>query len=123
MGYGGKLRFLKQFGWAFSGMKRAFFAERHLQFHAAAAIVVLIFAFVLGVSVTETLILLIVIGVVIALELINTAIEHVVDLITEDWHALAKLAKDVSAGAVLFFAIVAVVIGIIIFSPYLLAYF
>ena len=57
------------------------------------------------------------IAVVIAGELINTAIEAVVDLVTEEYHPLAKVAKDTSAAAVFVIAIVAVIVGLIIFLP------
>ena len=65
----------------------------------------------------EWAILALTIGLVISCELINTAIEAVVDLVTEDYHPLAKVAKDTSAAAVFIFAIVAVIVGIIIFLP------
>ena len=60
---------------------------------------------------------------VAALELVNTAVEAVVDLVTEEKKPLAKIAKDTAAGAVLFAAIVSVIIGCIIFLPYLLELF
>ena len=57
-------------------------------------------------------------GMVISLELVNTAVEAVVDLVTEERKPLAKIAKDTAAGAVLFTAIMAVIIGCIIFIPH-----
>ena len=63
------------------------------------------------------------IGAVIALELINTAIEAVVDLVTEEYHPLAKVAKDTSAAAVFVFAIIAIIVGIIIFLPKIIGLF
>ena len=57
------------------------------------------------------------IGLVISCELINTAIEATVDLVTEEYHPLAKVAKDTSAAAVFVFAIIAVIVGLIIFLP------
>jgi len=54
---------------------------------------------------------------VLALELVNTAVERVVDLVTKEFHPLAKQAKDIAAGAVLLYAILSVVIGCIIFLP------
>ena len=62
-------------------------------------------------------ILFLTIGLVISCELINTAIEAVVDLVTQDYHPLAKVAKDTSAAAVFVFAIIAVIVGLIIFLP------
>ena len=62
----------------------------------------------------EYLIMLVFIGGVISLELVNTAIEHTVDLVTTERHPLAKAAKDIAAGSVLFFSIMAVISGILI---------
>ena len=62
-------------------------------------------------------------GLVISCELINTAIEATVDLVTEEYHPLAKVAKDTAAAAVFVFAIVAVLVGIIIFGPKIVALF
>ena len=56
-------------------------------------------------------------GMVMALELVNTAVEAVVDLVTEERHPLAKIAKDTAAGAVLIAAIMAAIVGLIIFVP------
>lgn len=108
-------RLAKGFRIAFSGLWRAVLAERNLQIHFFAAIIVLSFAFVFDVSYVEKLILLIVIGVVIALELMNTAIERAVDLVSIEETPLAKLAKDIAASSVLFFTIIAVIIGLAIF--------
>lgn len=109
------VRLSRGFRTAFSGMWKAILTERNLQIHFLIGLIVIIFAFVFHVSYIEKLLLLIVIGIVIALELINTAIERVVDLVTAEKHPLAKLAKDTAAAAVLFFAIIAVIIGLVIF--------
>ena len=63
------------------------------------------------------------IGLVISCELVTTAIEAVVDLVTEEYHPLAKVAKDTSAAAVLIFAVIAVIVGLIIFLPKVIALF
>ena len=65
----------------------------------------------------EWCILVLVIGMVIALEMVNTALERCVDLVTKDYKELAKNAKDVAAGAVLVMSMFSVVIGILIFLP------
>lgn len=108
-------RFFKGFGYAFSGLTSAIRTERNLKIHFAAAFVVVVFAFVFHLSYSEKLILLIVIGIVISLELVNTAVEHAVDLVTDEKHPLAKFAKDAAAAAVLFFSIIAVIIAIVMF--------
>ena len=87
------------------------------------ALIVSILAFVFKLNGTEWAILLLTMGLVISCELINTAIEATVDLVTEEYHPLAKVAKDTAAAAVFVFAIVAVIVGIIIFGPKVVALF
>lgn len=110
-------RFLKSFHYAITGVLHGFRFERNLQFHQLAAIVVCIAGAVTGLSTFEWIVILLLIGGMMALELINTAIERTVDLVTKDIHPLAKQAKDVAAGAVLLFAITSAIIGLIIFIP------
>ena len=73
--------------------------------------------FLFHISIFEWLVILLTIAMVITLEFINTAIERVVDLVTTDYKELAKSAKDVAAGAVLFMSLFSVIIGIVIFLP------
>lgn len=80
-------------------------------------LMVIIAGVILRINTTEWSIVLILFGLVISLELINTAIENVVDLVTEEYNEKAKNAKDIAAGAVLFSAIIAAIIGFIIFLP------
>ncbi|MCV5580617.1 diacylglycerol kinase family protein, partial [Escherichia coli] len=75
-----------------------------------AAVIVLCCGFYFRITQVEWMILLIVIGIVMSLEMVNTAVEKTVDLATTDIHPFAKVAKDVAAGAVLLFAIIAVII-------------
>ena len=81
------------------------------------AIAVVIASFILKVSLIEWIVLIFLIGTILALEMINTAIERCVDLATKDYKELAKISKDVAAGAVLIMSLFSVVIGIIIFLP------
>lgn len=74
----------------------------------------------LGISRMEWCVCLILFGLILGLEMVNTAIEVVTDLVSEEYHPLAKKAKDTAAGAVLIAAIAAGVIGVIIFLPRLL---
>ncbi|NIK15458.1 undecaprenol kinase [Saccharococcus thermophilus] len=94
--------------------------EAHMRVHIALAVIVIVAAVIVHISKWEWLVLLLTIGSVITLELINTAIERAVNLVTTDFHPLAKAAKDIAAAAVLFAAIVAVIIGIIIFLPHVI---
>lgn len=109
-------RFFSSFVFAWSGVKQAVRHEQNIKIHLFLATIVILSSFMLKIELYEKIILLLVIGIVISLEVMNTAIERVVDLVTEEYHPLAKLAKDISAGAVLIFSIIAFVIGILIFS-------
>ena len=107
----------KSFGYAFEGIFTCIRNERNMKIHVAVTLLVIIAGFVLGLSITEWCICLGLFGLVMALELVNTAVEAVVDLVTAKRHPLAKIAKDTAAGAVLIAAIMAAVIGLLIFVP------
>lgn len=110
----------KRFLYAWSGIIMAVKEETHMKIHVIAACVVMILAFLFHLSAQEWLILLVVIALVISLEMINTAIERAVDLVTKEFHPLAKAAKDIAAGAVLVAAVIAAIVGAIIFLPYII---
>ena len=103
---------------AVSGLITAFKEERNMRKHAVSAILVILAGLVFQVSVTEWLFLLLSISLVIAFEIVNSAIENVVDL-ASDYHfsMLAKNAKDMAAGAVLFVSGFALLTGLIVFVP------
>lgn len=103
---------------AVSGLKTTFKEERNMRKHAVSAILVILAGLVFQVSVTEWLFLLLSISLVVAFEIVNSAIENVVDL-ASDYHfsMLAKNAKDMAAGAVLVASGYAVLTGLIIFIP------
>lgn len=113
----------KSFGYAFQGIFHTIRTERNIKIHCTAAILVTIFGIWLQISKTEWMICFILFGLILALELMNTAIEATVDLCTKDRRPLAKKAKDAAAGAVLIAAIFAAVIGLMIFIPRLLGVF
>ena len=113
----GKSKFAESVGHALDGIEYTINHERNFKMEIMFAIIVTIASFLLKVSLLEWTILVLVIGNVLALEMINTAIERSVDLVTKDYRELAKIAKDVSAGAVLVMSMFSVVIGIIIFLP------
>ena len=114
---------IDSFKHAFEGIGVAIKSERNLQIHIAIMFLVIIFGIILKISVVEWFVCLLLFGGVISLEMINTAIETTVDLITMERNPKAKLAKDASAGAVLVMAIVSVIIGLIIFVPKILEVF
>ena len=108
---------INSFKYAFEGIFTALKAEKNMKIHFIIMILVIILGIILKISRIEWIICIILFGFVISLELINTAIENTVDLITQEKHPKAKIAKDVSAGAVLIAAITAVVVGFMIFVP------
>jgi len=110
-------KFLLSFTYPIKGLKYAYRNEQNLAVDLGIALLVVIASFILKVSLIEAAILALTIGLVIGFELLNTAIEATVDLVTEDYHPLAKVAKDTSAAAVFVFAIAAAIVGIIIFLP------
>lgn len=110
------------FKFAFNGIWIALKDQPNLKFHFVAALIALSFSWILEITKTEWVIVILVIGLVISVELTNTAIEEVVNSFTDEAHPSAKFAKDVSAGAVLTVSTVAFVIGLLIFVPYLLKF-
>ncbi len=113
----------KSFGYAFEGIFTCIAKERNMKIHCLAVIIVVLLGTLLRLSVTEWCICLILFGLVMALELVNTSAEAIVDLVTEERKPLAKVAKDTAAGAVLIAAIMAAIIGAIIFIPKILELF
>ena len=113
----GKTSFIESFGHALNGISYTASHERNFRIELCFAIGVTIAAFLFKVSIIEWAILVLTIGIILALEIINTAIERSVDLVTKEYRELAKIAKDASAGAVLVMSFFSVVIGIIIFLP------
>lgn len=107
----------KSFGYAFEGIFTGIKKERNMKIHCLAVLCVVAAGFVFRISVSEWCICLILFGVILSLELVNTAMEAVVDLVTEERRPLAKLAKDTAAGAVLIAAIMAAGVGLLIFVP------
>lgn len=108
----------ESFGYAFEGIWTGIRNERNMKIHCLAIIFVTLAGTLFQISAVEWCICLLLFGLVAALELVNTAVEAVVDLVTEEKKPLAKIAKDTAAGAVLFTAIMAVIIGCVIFIPY-----
>lgn len=116
-----KNRFLKEsFKHASHGIHQGIKTERNLRTEALIGAGVLGFAFFLGVTPVEWAVLMLTIGFVLAAELLNTAIEYAVDMVCGDqYHELAKYAKDIAAGAALIASVTAAAVGAAIFLPYL----
>ncbi len=116
-------RRIDSFRFALAGIRAAFWTEINMRIHLAAALVVVVVAFVLEVTATEWCLLIFCIGVVWAAEIFNTALEALVNLVSPVQHPLAGKVKDLAAGAVLVTAIMAVVVGLLIFGPHLVRVF
>jgi len=114
-------KFIEGFRYAFSGLWYALRTQRNVRVHTLATVLAIIVGAVLRISAIEFAIIFIAIMGVFVAEMFNTVIELCVDLASPEYHPLAKIAKDVAAGAVLANAILSVVIGIFIFGPHLLA--
>ena len=106
----------RSFEHAYRGVVSAVRTQRNMRFHVLAAVGVLVLSLLVGVSELELAVLVLTILVVFVTEMLNTALEFVVDLVTADYHPLAKLAKDVSAGAVLVSSVGAVLVGYLILA-------
>jgi diacylglycerol kinase len=115
-------KFIKGFGYAFSGIYYAFKTQLNFRVHGFFLLFVILLGWYLKISANEWLCIFLVSGIVFAAELFNTGIEVLVDLVSPEIHPKAKIIKDVSAAAVLITAITAVVVGLIIFVPKILAH-
>ena len=91
--------------------------EKNFKREIALGIIALILSYILKIDKIEFIIILTMICLVLTAEIISTAIERTVDLVTKEYHELARIAKDVSAGSVLVTSTFALIIGIIIFMP------
>lgn len=111
--------FFKSFTYAFTGIKLSL-QQRNMKVHVCCAIIAIVLGFILKISVTEWSLILICIGIVLALETINTAIESLVDLVEPNHNPIAGKIKDLAAGAVLIFSIISAIIGTFIFGKYIL---
>ena len=105
---------------AFKGIGSALKSERNLRLHLIAVVFVTITSIAFGISITEWLIILVLFALVIAMELINTAIEKLSDVVQPEKDDRIRIIKDISAGAVLCVAIIALIIGFLIFIPKIL---
>ena len=109
-------KILNSFKYAFQGIITSFKTERNMKIHVI-MLLVIIAGILLKISNIEWFICIILFTLVISAELFNTAIETVVDMITTEKNEKAKIAKDVSAGAVLILAIGSAIVGLMIFIP------
>ncbi|MDQ3927831.1 MAG: diacylglycerol kinase family protein [Chloroflexota bacterium] len=109
------------FGYAFAGLAYCFRTQRNFRIHISIGLLGAVAGALLGLSLTEWAVFAAMVTLVLAAEMVNTMIESLVDLVTQQYHPLARIAKDVAAGIVLLTAIGSVVVGVLIFLPKLLA--
>lgn len=108
---------IKSFGYAGRGIGLVISNEANMKIHLAVALLVLMAGFYFQISVPEWLACLFCFGLVFTAEMMNTAIENVIDLFSPEQHELARNGKDIAAGAVLVSALIAAIVGLLIFLP------
>ena len=108
---------------AFAGIRVLLRDEHNVRIHCCAAILVVAAGFLLGISAGEWIAVVFAIGLVFTAEAINTSIERLADEVQPEWDEHIRDVKDLAAGAVLFAAIAALVVGLIIFVPKIIALF
>lgn len=116
-------RWLKSANFAIEGILHGAKTQKHLRYHFFSAAFVLLFSYILGVSRFEFIIISLSVILVILAEMLNSAIEAVVDIISPEYAEKARIAKDIAAGAVLITAFGAAVLGYIVLFPYLKSLF
>lgn len=116
-------RFIKSFKFSYDGIKYAFYNEQNIFVMILASIITIILAIIFDITYTERLIIILLMGMVMALELVNTAIEAIVNKVSPEENIYAKVAKDCASGAVGLMSVIAVIIGIMIFLPRIIGLF
>jgi len=108
---------IRSFGFAFEGIKTLFKEEHNSWIHLTATIAVIVFGFVVDITLSDWILLAIAIGFVFSMEIMNSAIENIADFISPEKNEAIKKIKDLAAAGVLVSAITSIVIGCIIFIP------
>lgn len=116
-------QWIKSANYAIEGILHGARTQRHLRYHFISAAAVLLAGFILGVSRMEFIVLTLAVILVLLAEMLNTALEYVVDLLSPEYTEKARIVKDIAAGAVLITAFGAAVLGFIVIFPYLSALF
>ncbi len=114
---------IASFGYAFEGVFEVIQSQANFKIHFLAAFLAIFAGFYFSISTTEWCLIIGCIAAVLSAETFNTAIEHLTNLVSPDYHILAKKTKDAAAGAVLLMAIGAAIIGGLIFLPKVIALF
>lgn len=107
--------FAHSFGFAMQGFRTAFRTERNIKVMLAGAVFVVIAGIVVGLDALSWAIIMVCCGVVLSAELVNTAVETIVDLVSPEFHPLAGRAKDIAAAAVWVLCVIVACVGLIVF--------
>lgn len=118
----GAKRLIKSFTYAFRGLNKIFREEQNLRLQAIVGIIIIIIAFVLGVKPIEWCLIILAIFIVILLEIMNSAVERITDVLKPRIHTYVKEIKDIMAAGVMLSGLMAIIVGLIIFIPYILKY-
>ena len=116
-------KLINSFKYAFKGIGSSLKSERNMKIHFTMMVLVIIASIFLNISIWEWITCIILFGLVISLEMVNTAIEIVVDMVSPEYNLKAGHVKDIAAGAVLVNAIVAFIVGLLIFLPKIIRLF
>ncbi|MBP3460967.1 MAG: diacylglycerol kinase family protein [Bacilli bacterium] len=113
-------KLINSFKYAFNGIKLCIQNEQNMIIHFTVATLVIVCAVFFKISKIEWIICLLLIGLVLMMELLNTAIENICDLVTKKENDYVKIAKDTAAGSVLVMSVISAIIGLMIFVPKLI---
>lgn len=116
-------QWLKSANFAIEGILHGARTQRHLRYHFYSAAIVLVGSYAVGVSRIEFLLISLAVILVLSAEMLNSAVETVVDLLSPEFSEKARVAKDIAAGAVLITAFGAAVIGYIVLFPHVETFF
>lgn len=111
---------IRSFKYAITGIRKLIASEHNAWIHCLVVVVVTTCGFIFGITATEWIIIVLCFGVVLGAEALNTAIEKLVDLVSPEWNSKAGDIKDLASAGVLFCAIAAAIVGLIIFLPYII---
>jgi undecaprenol kinase len=116
------IRLFKSFGYAFRGLFKTFREEQNLQVQSIIGIIIVTLGFIFEIKPLEWCLIISVIFLVILMEMINSAVERIADALKPRIHTYVKELKDIMAATVMLSAILAIVVGLIIFIPYILPF-
>lgn len=116
-------RFLYSIKYSIEGLIYAYRYEQSMWIHGIATIFSIALGIIFQIKITEWAIIFIALGVILGMELVNTAIEAAIDLVTMELNPLAKIAKDCGSAATFIMSLVALVIALFVFGPYFMAIF